>query len=91
MTLTIIYTCDVCGNHSKDPDKIIECECSHLNITRAELECWKELKNAAESAGRLNSVTHNEITEAGFDSAIKRLIDFEKEHNLQNKRIPDKC
>lgn len=91
MTVTTIYTCDVCGNNSTDSKEIIKCECSHLGITPNTLKCWKQLQDNVENISHINSIFHNSETDAAFDDAVKKLIEFENKHKLTGKKIPARC
>lgn len=39
----------------------------------------------AENAGKMVSIAKNEKTDREFDVAVQKLVDFEKEHNLEEK------
>ena len=78
----IIYECDNCGKKSKDKVEIMKCEASHFGLTVIEMREWKNLKENAKHTGTVVGTTKNEQTDRAFDEAIKKLLTFEKEHNL---------
>lgn len=85
MTLTVTYTCEVCGRKSENAIDIIKCECSHLGITVDQLKEWKLLKGAVRMAKT------NAKTEQVLKDAIQNLNDFETKHQLTGKTIPNLC
>jgi len=85
MTLTVTYTCEVCGRQSSNAIDIVKCECSHLGITVDQLKEWKLLKGAVRM-----TKTHAK-TEQVIKDAIKNLNDFETKHRLTGKTIPNLC
>ena len=89
MKKSIIYICETCGKQSFDATEIIKCECKHLGITPDILTEWKRLKNKVEAESRNIYYQKNNENEQRLDDAIKDLIDFETQHNLTHKRIPD--
>ena len=89
MQRVIQYWCEVCGKHDTKFETIRDCECKHLGITAADLEKWKVLRETAVRKSAIYTREHNFRTEAEFDEAIEKLVDFEKGHNLSNKQIPN--
>lgn len=85
MTLTTVFTCEVCGRKSSKAIDIVKCECSHLGITVDQLKEWKLLKGAVRM-----TKTHAK-TEQVIKDAIKNLNDFETKHQLTGKTIPNLC
>lgn len=85
MTLTVTYTCEVCGNQSGNSLDIVKCECSHLGITVDQLKEWKVLKGSVEIARK------HATTKQVVNDTIKNLNDFETKHQLTGKTIPNMC
>lgn len=83
MKLHTIFECEECGKQSPDRAEIVECEASHLGLTVAEKQEWERLKENVRYKGSIVSTTKNEITDMEFDEAIKRVMDFEKEHGIK--------
>lgn len=89
MKKSIIYICETCGKQSFDATEIIKCECKHLGITPDILTEWKGLKNKVEAESRNIYYQKNNENEQRLNDAIQDLIDFETQHNLAHKRMPD--
>lgn len=85
MTLTVTYTCEVCGNQSENALDIVKCECSHLGITVDQLKEWKILKGSVKIARK------HATTEQVINDTIKNLNDFETKYQLTGKTIPNMC
>lgn len=83
MKLHTIFECEECGKQSSDRAEILECEASHLGLTVAEKQEWERLKENVRYKGSIVSTTKNETTDKDFDEAIKRVMDFEKEHGIK--------
>lgn len=80
----IIYECKTCGKKSDDKEEIFKCEAGHLGLTIAEKKTYDFLKERAEHAGYIVSVTKNEETDKAFDKTIKELMAFEKEFGINS-------
>lgn len=78
----IIYECETCGKQSKNKEKIIECECTHVGLKVAEKKTYDFLKEKVKCAGRVVSITKNGETDREFNEAIDRLLEFEKLHGI---------
>lgn len=83
MKVYTIFECEKCGKKSSNRAEIMECEASHLGLTVAEKQEWERLKENVRYRGSVVSTTKNEVTDKDFDEAIKRVMDFEKEHGIK--------
>lgn len=83
MELHTIFECEKCGKQSSDRVAILECEASHLGLTIAGKQEWERLKEDVIYKGSVVSTTKNEVTDKDFDDAIKRVMNFEKEHGIK--------
>ena len=83
MKMYTIFECEKCGKKSSNKAEIMECEASHLGLTVAEKQEWERLKEEVRYRGSVVSTTKNEVTDKDFDEAIKRVMDFEKEHGIK--------
>lgn len=72
----IYFKCETCGKLSEDRKEILQCEASHYGLTIAEKQEWDNLKEEC----RYASAT---VTRKGFDSAIEKCMQFEKQHNIK--------
>lgn len=78
----IIYECEKCGKQSKDREEIMICEAAHYGLTVAEKQEWELLKEKVRHKSAIVSGCKNEHTDKEFDDAIAELMDFEKEHGI---------
>lgn len=83
MKVYAIFECEKCGKKSSNRAEIMECEASHLGLTVAEKQEWERLKENVRYRGSVVSTTKNEVADKDFDEAIKRVMDFEKEHGIK--------
>lgn len=83
MKVYTIFECEKCGKKSSNRVEIMECEASHLGLTVVEKQEWERLKEDVRYSGSVVSTTKNEMTDKDFDEAIKRVMDFEKEHGIK--------
>lgn len=83
MKTVIRYQCEKCQKIYPTSHEAFLCESGHYGLTVEDYSQWMALKNIAEKAGRIVSITKNEKTESAFDEAIQTLIHFEKEHHLE--------
>lgn len=83
MKVYTIFECEKCGKKSSNRAEIMGCEASHLGLTVAEKQEWERLKENVRYRGSVVSTTKNEVTVKDFDEAIKRVMDFEKEHGIK--------
>lgn len=79
------YQCEKCRKIYDIPGKAIACEAGHYGLSVDEYNKWLALKKLAENAGKMVSIAKNEKTDREFDVAVQKLVDFEKEHNLEEK------
>ena len=77
-----VYVCETCGKESKDWSDIRRCEADHLGLNLLEMDEYERLQTEAEHFGYVVGNFKCEETEKAFDLAIKRLVAFEKEHNI---------
>ena len=82
MRRVIHFKCEICGKESKDDKEILKCEASHYGLSISEKQEWDSLKEECRMAGVKVSITNNDDTQKAFDNAIKRCIQFEKQHNI---------
>lgn len=81
----MIYECEDCGKQSKDREEIMKCEAAHFGLTISEKQEWEQLKKKVRYKSAIVSSCKNEQTDKEFDDAIKKLMDFENEHGLEEK------
>lgn len=79
----IYFKCETCGKLSEDRKEILQCEASHYGLTIAEKQEWDNLKEECRYVSATVSRTNNEETRKGFDSAIEKCMQFEKQHNIK--------
>lgn len=79
----IIYECEHCGKKSKDREEIMECEAAHFGLRIAEKQEWEQLKEKVRYKSAIVSRCKNEQTDKEFDDAIAELMNFEKEHGIE--------
>ena len=79
------YQCEKCRKIYDIPGEAIACEAGHYGLSVDEYNKWLALKKLAENAGKMVSIAKNEKTDREFDVAVQKLVDFEKEHNLEEK------
>lgn len=79
------YQCEKCRKIYDIPSEAIACEAVHYGLSVDEYNKWLALKKLAENAGKMVSIAKNEKTDREFDVAVQKLVDFEKEHNLEEK------
>lgn len=63
----------------------MQCEASHYGLTVAEKQECDSLKEECHYAGATVCRTNNEETRKEFDSAIEKCMNFEREHNIDNR------
>ena len=85
MKQIIYFKCETCGKLSEDREETLQCEASHYGLTVAEKQEWDNLKEECRYAGATVSRTNNEETRKGFDSAIEKCMQFEKQHNIKTQ------
>lgn len=83
MKVYAIFECEKCGKKSSNRAEIMECEASRLGLTVAEKQEWERLKENVRYRGSVVSTTKNEVTDKDSDGAVKRVMDFEKEHGIK--------
>ena len=76
------YQCDFCKNIYDDPESAINCECEHLGLTRQEYEEYKTLLKEESYAYQNVSITRNDRTIQACDDATKKVLAFQKLHNI---------
>lgn len=81
----IIYEYEKCGKQSKDHEKIMICEATHMGLIVAEKQEWESLKDKVRHKSAIVSSHKNEQTDKEFDDAITELMDFEKLHGIEEK------
>ena len=81
------FRCGLCEQNFFDSVSCLDHELTHLNISRDIYEEWKRLKDSAEYNSRVIMRTKNEVTENAFNKAVERLIDFEKQYNIDCEQI----
>lgn len=86
MRIIQLYCCEECSYQTTNRDECLAHEANHFGLTLPEYENWKRLSRAAEYAGNVVGTTNNPKTRRDFHIAIRELVDFEKEHNLPDKR-----
>lgn len=81
----IYFKCETCGKLSEDREEILQCEASHYGLTVVEKQEWDSLKEECRYAGATVTRTNNEETRKEFDSAIEKCMNFERQHNIENR------
>ena len=81
----IYFKYETCDKLSEDREEILQCEASHYGLTIAEKQEWDSLKEECRYAGATVIRTNNEETRKEFDSAIEKCMNFEREHNIENR------
>lgn len=82
-----VYQCDHCNFQTTDMQDCLAHEASkHYRITMDEYAQWKELHEKVAYAGWEVSNHSNPETRKAFDTLIETMLQFEKEHNLPDKR-----
>lgn len=61
---------------------IMACEAAHLGLSAGEKLKYDILKEVTARRGAAVSITKNDETERAFDEAIRELLAFEKQHNI---------
>ena len=77
-----VYVCETCGYESKSFDDMEKHEASHLGLTVEEFYEYTGLKYIASYKGSIMFFRNNEDTRRDFDSAVERLVAFEKAHGI---------
>lgn len=77
-----IYICEKCRRESRDANNIMACEAAHLGLSAEEKLMYDVLKEVTAHCGIAASTTKNDKTEKAFDEAIRELLAFEREHNI---------
>lgn len=81
----IYFKCETYGKLSENREEILQCEASHYGLTVAEKQEWDSLKEECRYACATVIRTNNEETRKEFDSAIEKCMNFEREHNIENR------
>lgn len=100
MRMRQVYVCDFCRHESTDRDEVELCEAKHMGLQSIEEKHqYDALKSAAAHFASVVYSTNNEKTRAAYDTAIKKLLDFEVKHGLNlyhmsegisvNERMPE--
>ena len=76
------YQCDFCNKIYGEPTAAINCECEHLGLTRQEYEEYKTLLKEESYAYQNVSITRNDRTIQARDDATKKVLAFQKLHNI---------
>ena len=79
-----IYCCEFCDNKFYEQSGCENCEASHFNLNRREYLDWRILNKDAASAGKMRGVCNDDRTRKVFDDAVRKLVDFENRHGLEN-------
>ena len=79
--------CGLCEQNFFDRETCLEHELTHLNITKDVYTEWKRLKESADYNSRIIMRDKNETTKKAFDSAVERLVEFEKQNNIDYNLI----
>lgn len=82
MKQKVVYCCDFCECEFTNPDECEEHEAYHFNLSPVDYYRWKQRLKVAAEAGKSCGCNKNPETDKKFDDAVKRLVDFEEEHNL---------
>lgn len=56
---------------------------THNGLTEADYEHWQKLTHSMTTSARMMGIMENAFTVGVFRAALKRLMDFEKAHNMQ--------
>lgn len=81
----IYFKCETCGKISEDREEILQCEASHYGLTVAEKQEWDSLKEECRYASATVCRTSNEETRKEFGSAIEKCMNFERQHDIENR------
>ncbi len=82
MKQIIQYECEKCGKKSENYDDIAECEAKHLGISVVERAKYIDLQWIAKQWSYIVNRSNNEENRNKHDEAIQKLINFEKEHDI---------
>ena len=78
-----VFVCETCGYKHKNRDVMLEHEAMHLGLTTEEHEQYKALKSFATYMGHVIACrNNNDDTQHEFNEAIKKLVTFKREHNI---------
>ena len=83
MQTTITYQCDVCKKQSHCQKEIHACEAKHMGLSYEEYQHYELLKQQMIRACWIVSDTNNDRTRAEEELAIRKVLEFEKKHNLK--------
>lgn len=76
------YQCDFCKKIYGNPEAAINCECRHLGLSNQEYEKYKKLLREESYAYQNVSITRNDRTIQACDDATKKVLAFQKLHNI---------
>ena len=80
------YACEICGKESKVQEEIELCEAQHIGLnTIEEKHDYDYLDFNVQHLSHIVNSTNNEQTRQELDTAIEKLLQFEKEHNMKVK------
>lgn len=78
-----IFACSKCGSQSQRIEEIELCEAQHMGLkTLEEKREYDSLLTHVRSCSHIVSHTCNEATRKKLEDAIKKILQYEKEHNL---------
>lgn len=81
----IYFKGETCGKIHEDREEILQCEASHYGLTVAEKQEWDSLKEECRYASATVCRTNNEETRKELGSAIEKCMNFERQHNIENR------
>lgn len=88
MKQKVVYVCEFCNPINQEyfdtENACEEHESIHFGLTATEYRNWHILSISAAEAGRRCGCCNNEENRKKFDSAVKKLVYFETNHNLLN-------
>ena len=86
MKIYQVYVCEVCGKESKTQEYIGLCEARHVGLnTIEEKHDYDYLNFNVKNLSGIVNRRNNEQTRQKLDTAIEKLLQFEKDHNMKVK------
>ena len=86
MKIYQVFMCEGCGKESKIREDIELCEAQHIGLsTIEEKHDYDYLDFNIKNLSGIVNRTNNEQTRQELDTAIEKLLKFEKDHNMKVK------
>jgi len=84
MKIHQVYECEVCGKESLNREDIELCEAQHIGLnTIEEKHNYDYLDFNVKHLSNIVNSTNNKQTRQELDTAIEKLLQFEKDHNMK--------